>query len=106
MVYFEPGVPDDTKVTFIKFMHEHLKAKARPSESVSRVRTHVCPHCNEPLQNRRAGVGAYGGQAWLVRDPRQVGAPRHGDSGLRGAIQRRHRVDEGPADGADEIDCR
>ena len=54
VVYFETGVPDDTKVTFIKYVHEHLLARAQPREEVTRVRTYVCPHCNEPLENRRA----------------------------------------------------
>jgi hypothetical protein len=51
IVYFESGVPDDTKVTFIKYVHEHLLAKSQPRESVTRVRTYVCPHCDEPLEN-------------------------------------------------------
>jgi WD40 repeat protein len=53
VAYFEPGVPDDTKVTFIKYVHEHLKARAR---DVTRVRSYVCPNpdCNIPLENRRA----------------------------------------------------
>ena len=54
VVYFDAGVPDDTKVTFIKYVHEHLLAKAQPRESVTRVRTYVCPYCDEPLENRRA----------------------------------------------------
>jgi len=54
VVYFEAETPDDTKVTFIKYVHEHLLAKAQPRESVTRVRTYVCPHCNEPLENQRA----------------------------------------------------
>jgi GTPase SAR1 family protein len=54
VVYFEAGVPDDTKVTFIKYVHEHLLARAQPPEEVTRVRTYVCPHCDEPLENRRA----------------------------------------------------
>jgi len=54
VVYFEAGVPDDTKVTFIKYVHEHLLARAQPREQVTRVRTYVCPHCDEPLENRRA----------------------------------------------------
>ena len=54
VVYFETGVPDDTKVIFIKYVHEHLLAKAQPRESVTRVRNYVCPHCDEPLENRRA----------------------------------------------------
>jgi GTPase SAR1 family protein len=51
VVYFEADVPDDTKVTFIKYVHEHLLARA---QDVTRVRTYVCPHCDEPLEARRA----------------------------------------------------
>jgi GTPase SAR1 family protein len=54
VVYFEAGVPDDTKVTFIKYVHEHLLARAQPREEVTRVRTYVCPYCDEPLESRRA----------------------------------------------------
>jgi hypothetical protein len=54
VVYFESGVPDETKVTFIKYVHEHLLARAQPREDVTRVRTYVCPHCDEPLEIRRA----------------------------------------------------
>jgi WD40 repeat protein len=54
VVYFESGVPDDTKVTFIKYVHEHLLARAQPREEVTRVRTYVCPNCDEPLENRLA----------------------------------------------------
>ena len=49
VVYFEPGVPDDTKVTFIKYVHEHLLDRA---QDVTRVRTYVCPECNEPVDRR------------------------------------------------------
>jgi len=54
VVYFEAETPDDTKVTFIKYVHEHLLAKAQPRESVTRVRTYICPSCDEPLENVRA----------------------------------------------------
>jgi len=54
VVYFDAGVPDDTKVTFIKYVHEHLLARAQPREGVTRVRTYVCPHCDEALENRIA----------------------------------------------------
>lgn len=50
-VYFEAGVPVDTQVSFIKYVHEHLTARA---EDVTRVRSYVCSHCGEPLENRRA----------------------------------------------------
>jgi len=53
VVYFDVGVPDDTKVLFIKYVHEHLLARAQPREEVTRVRTYVCPHCDEPIENRQ-----------------------------------------------------
>ena len=54
VVYFEAGVQDETQVTFIKYVHEHLLAHSRPREAVTRVRTYVCPYCDEPLENRMA----------------------------------------------------
>ena len=54
VIYFEAETPDDTKVTFIKYVHEHLLAKAQPRESVTRVRTYICSDCDEPLENVRA----------------------------------------------------
>jgi small GTP-binding protein len=50
-VYFEAGVPDDTKITFIKYVHEHLLKRAT---DVTRVRTYVCPHCDTVVENRKA----------------------------------------------------
>lgn len=52
-VFFEAGVPDDTKVTFIKYIHEHLLKRAAPN-SVERERQYVCPKCGEPVENLRA----------------------------------------------------
>jgi small GTP-binding protein len=49
-VYFEPGVPEDTKVTFIRYVHEHLKVKA---QDLVRLRHYVCPHCHTSVENRR-----------------------------------------------------
>jgi hypothetical protein len=49
--YFDAGVTDDTKVLFIKYIHEHLK---RHTQDVNRVRSYVCPHCNTPLENKHA----------------------------------------------------
>jgi WD40 repeat protein/mannitol/fructose-specific phosphotransferase system IIA component (Ntr-type)/phosphotransferase system HPr-like phosphotransfer protein len=45
-VYFDQAVQDDTKVTFIKYVHEHLLRKAR---DVVRWRAFVCPHCGHPV---------------------------------------------------------
>lgn len=53
-VYFEPKVTDETKVMFIKYVHEHLKLKA---QDVVRLRHYVCPHCSTPVENRRTALG-------------------------------------------------
>jgi GTPase SAR1 family protein len=53
VVYFEPGIADDTKVTFIRYVHEHLKVKA---QGVVRLRHYVCPHCDTPVENRRTAL--------------------------------------------------
>ena len=50
-IYFEKDIPDDTKAVFIRYVHDHLKAK---DENVVRVRHYVCPHCGEPFENERA----------------------------------------------------
>jgi len=50
-VYFEAGVHIDTQVSFIKYIHEHLRKRAK---EVTRVRSYVCPHCDTPLENRKA----------------------------------------------------
>lgn len=50
-VYFEAGIPEDTKVTFIRYIHDHLSSK---DPNVKRVRHYVCPHCNSPVENRNA----------------------------------------------------
>jgi hypothetical protein len=47
-VYFEPGIADDIKVTFIRYVHEHLQAKA---QDVVRLRHYVCSECNTPVEN-------------------------------------------------------
>ena len=52
-VYFEPGIPEDTKVTFIRYVHEHLKVKA---QDVIRLRHYVCPHCDTPVENRKTAL--------------------------------------------------
>ena len=47
-VYCEPAIPDETKVTFIRYVHDHLQARA--TEPI-RTRHYVCPHCGTPVQN-------------------------------------------------------
>jgi len=46
IVYFEAEVPDDIKITFIKYIHEHLLSRA---QNVLRLRHYVCPNCDEAL---------------------------------------------------------
>lgn len=50
-VYFELRVPEDTQVSFIKYIHEHLLKR---SETVERQRSYVCPHCGSPVEARDA----------------------------------------------------
>jgi small GTP-binding protein len=50
-LYFESGIANDVQVMFIRYVHEHLKLKA---QDVCRLRHYVCPHCHEPVENRRA----------------------------------------------------
>ncbi|MHC4119674.1 MAG: TIR domain-containing protein [Planctomycetota bacterium] len=48
LVYCDPKVPDDTKVTFIKYVHEHL---LRKGVQVKRYRHHVCDKCGHPVKD-------------------------------------------------------
>ncbi|HKS41034.1 MAG TPA: TIR domain-containing protein [Blastocatellia bacterium] len=52
-VYCEPDTAEDTKVTFIRYIHDHLKMK---DPNVVRVRHYVCsnPKCGEPVESLRA----------------------------------------------------
>jgi small GTP-binding protein len=50
-VYFERGTPDDTEVTFIRYVHDHLLSR---SHDVVRSRHYVCPSCGTPVENRLA----------------------------------------------------
>jgi small GTP-binding protein len=53
VVYFEPDIPDDVKVTFIRYVHEHIQRKAT---DVMRLRYYVCPHCHTPVENRKTDL--------------------------------------------------
>ncbi|MEH2207630.1 MAG: DUF4365 domain-containing protein [Nostoc sp.] len=48
MVYCNPQIHIDTKVTFIRYVHEHLFQKGT---DVHRDRHYVCPHCATPVEN-------------------------------------------------------
>ena len=50
-VYFEPGISNETQVSFIRYVHEHLMRKA---QDVVRLRHFVCDQCGTAVENRRA----------------------------------------------------
>lgn len=50
-VYSDPQVHPDTQVTFIRYVHEHLKSK---TTDVERERHYVCKYCSSEIENRRA----------------------------------------------------
>jgi small GTP-binding protein len=50
-VYFEPGVQEDTQVSFIKYIHEHLLKR---SQTVERQRSYVCPYCHAQVEATEA----------------------------------------------------
>jgi small GTP-binding protein len=50
-IYFDKTINEDTKVTFIRYVHDHLKAKAT---EVVRVRHYICPNCNKAINDREA----------------------------------------------------
>lgn len=50
-IYFDKSIHEDTKVTFIRYVHDHLKSKA---SEVVRIRHYICPHCNKPVNDRDA----------------------------------------------------
>lgn len=47
-VYCAPGVAVETQVNFIRYVHDHLKAK---DPEVQRTRHYVCSHCTTPVTN-------------------------------------------------------
>lgn len=47
-VYCAPGVAVETQVNFIRYVHDHLKAK---DPEVQRTRHYVCGHCGTPVTN-------------------------------------------------------
>jgi DNA-directed RNA polymerase subunit RPC12/RpoP len=47
-IYFDTDISDDTKVAFIRYVHEHLKVKVGEFQ---RVRHYVCLKCGTPVGN-------------------------------------------------------
>jgi small GTP-binding protein len=52
-VFFDPAASVDSKLLFLRFVHEHLQRRALPG-SVTRERIYRCPACKEEVENRRA----------------------------------------------------
>jgi hypothetical protein len=50
-MYFEPGIDVELEVMFIRYVHDHLRAKA---VDVTRSRHYLCPSCGAPVQDTRA----------------------------------------------------
>jgi WD40 repeat protein/DNA-directed RNA polymerase subunit RPC12/RpoP len=50
-IYCDPVVPDDTKVTFIRYIHDHLMTK---DASLERERHYTCLKCHAPVENALA----------------------------------------------------
>jgi hypothetical protein len=52
-VFFGSDVSDETKILFLKYVHEHLKRKALNGK-VTRERIYRCPKCQQEVVDRRA----------------------------------------------------
>lgn len=52
-VFFADDTPDNSRVLFLRFIHEHLHQRAL-SDSVLRERIYRCQKCGEEVENRRA----------------------------------------------------
>jgi GTPase SAR1 family protein len=50
-IYCDPSIPDDTKVTFIRYIHDHLAGK---DSSLERERHYTCAECQSPIENYSA----------------------------------------------------
>jgi hypothetical protein len=52
-IYFEPSISDDTKVTFTRYVHEHLQMKAA---DVVRLHHYICQHCHTAVKDRETAL--------------------------------------------------
>ncbi len=52
-VYFDPTISTAEKITFSRFVHEHLMHKG---QDVQRFRHYVCPYCATPAGNREVAM--------------------------------------------------
>jgi hypothetical protein len=68
-VYFDPAIEMAEKITFCKYIHEHLLQHAR---DVERLRHYVCPKCATPVGNREVAMKRL--NDWLRGRPPQSDA--------------------------------
>ena len=52
-IFFEKGASMNSKVLFLRFIHEHLQRRAITG-SLQRERIYRCPNCSEEVENKRA----------------------------------------------------
>jgi hypothetical protein len=52
-VYFDPSIPEEEKIIFAQYIHEHL---LRSAKDVLRLRHYICPHCQTPIGNREVAM--------------------------------------------------
>lgn len=50
-IYFDTEISDDTRIIFIRYVHEHLLKRA---VDVERERDYTCPNCKHAVENRKA----------------------------------------------------
>jgi hypothetical protein len=51
LLYCDPHIPDDTKITFLGYVHDHLHSKG---QDIERLRHYECPGCGEAVGDERA----------------------------------------------------
>ena len=51
IIFFDPAIPDEINLDFIRHVHSHLKNK---DPNVVRVPYYSCPHCNSLLESNKA----------------------------------------------------
>jgi small GTP-binding protein len=54
LAHHAPGVTGQEQVIFASYIHEHLGEKS--TEEVPRLRFYSCPHCDEPVENRKLAM--------------------------------------------------
>jgi Domain of unknown function (DUF4365) len=67
-VYFDPAIPIEEKIIFLRYVHEHLTERA---QDLVRLRHYICPNCGTPVANREIAMEKL--NRWLGRTDAQKG---------------------------------